>query len=178
MNLYVAPTYINLEKPTFWKHNGPKPERTSGEKKKRPSSAKQSNRMSHIGGGESSDRNREARSGSLGDEDGENINALRKIFSFTSVNLKYVFLQEQYCDSRNPILDIEMKLSSVDCEMDGPSMWQFLGVFKSGFLDRGEKSEDALLIEEAMAKDLKEFKIADLREMIDKEVKNKMGSLL
>jgi hypothetical protein len=39
--------------------------------------------------------------------------------------------------------------------MDGPSMWQFLGVFKRTFLDRGEKSIDTLLIEEARAKDLK-----------------------
>jgi len=62
--------------------------------------------------------------------------------------------------------------------MDGPSMWQFLGVFKSTFLDRGEKSEDNLLIEEARAKDLKQFKPDQLREMIDREVKGSMGSLL
>ena len=43
--------------------------------------------------------------------------------------------------------------------MDGPSLWQFLGVFKSTFLDRGEKSEDLLLIEEAKQKDLKKFKV-------------------
>ena len=43
--------------------------------------------------------------------------------------------------------------------MDGPSLWQFLGVFKSTFLDRGEKSEDLLLIEEAKQKDLKKFRV-------------------
>ena len=30
MNLYVAPTYINLEKPTFWKTNKPKVEERKG----------------------------------------------------------------------------------------------------------------------------------------------------
>lgn len=51
-------------------------------------------------------------------------------------------MEKSYCDHHNPLLDIEIKLSSVNCEMDSPSMWQFLGVFKATFLDRGEKSED------------------------------------
>lgn len=58
--------------------------------------------------------------------------------------------------------------------MDGPSLWQFLGVFKSTFLDRAEKSEDNLLIDEAKQKDLKKFKPDQLRELIDKEVKSGM----
>ena len=62
--------------------------------------------------------------------------------------------------------------------MDGPSLWQFLGVFKSTFLNRGEKSEDNLLIEESKLKDLKKFKPEQLREMIDKEVKSAMGGIL
>lgn len=62
--------------------------------------------------------------------------------------------------------------------MDGPSLWQFLGVFKSTFLDRGEKSEDSRLIDEAKQKDLKKFKRDQLRELIDKEVKSAMGGLL
>mmetsp|Transcript_16731 Transcript_16731/g.22566 ORF Transcript_16731/g.22566 Transcript_16731/m.22566 type:complete len:197 (-) Transcript_16731:804-1394(-) len=87
-------------------------------------------------------------------------------------------MEESYCDHHNPLLDIEFKLSSVNCEMDSPSMWQFLGVFKATFLDRGEKSEDQHLIEEARIRDLKSFKPEQLREMIDKEVKSAMGSLL
>lgn len=54
-------------------------------------------------------------------------------------------------------------------------MYQFLGVFKSTFLDRGEKSVDLLLTEEARAKDLKTFKLDKLREMIHNEVQSKMG---
>ena len=36
MNLYVAPTYINLEKPTFWKSNNSR----KIDEVKRPNSAK------------------------------------------------------------------------------------------------------------------------------------------
>ena len=52
------------------------------------------------------------------------------------------------------MLDIDIKLSSVECEMDGSNLWQFIGVFKSTFLDRGEKSKDVLQCEEARKKDL------------------------
>ena len=51
-------------------------------------------------------------------------------------------------------------------------------MFKSTFLDRGEKSEDVIQVEEARIKDLKKFKPEQLREMIEKEVKSAMGSLL
>ena len=76
------------------------------------------------------------------------------MLSFNQTNIKYVWLNAEQSDHQNPLLDIDIKLSSVDCEMDGPSLWQFIGVFKSPFLDRGEKSADVLLCEEARMKDL------------------------
>ena len=62
--------------------------------------------------------------------------------------------------------------------MDGPSMWRFKGVFESNFLDRGEKCDEVILVEEAMAKDLKQYRPDQLRDMIDKEVKSMMGSFM
>ena len=108
------------------------------------------------------------------------MNALRRVLTFTSVNMKFIFLDSSQIDTMQsqPILDIDFELKKVSCQMDGPSLWQFIAVFKSTFLHRGEKSEDVYLLEEAMAKDLEKYKPDQLREMIEKEVKSQMGSRL
>ena len=58
----------------------------------------------------------------------------------------------------NPKIQIDFKLKEVVSELDGPSMWHFLSVFKSIILTRGEKSEDLLLIEEGRLNDLKKYR--------------------
>jgi len=45
------------------------------------------------------------------------------VLSFRQTQMKYVFLSKSHCDHTNPLLDIDFKLSSVTCEMDGPSLW-------------------------------------------------------
>ena len=61
--------------------------------------------------------------------------------------------------------------------MDGPNMWHFASVFQSILLNRGEKSADLQLIDEAKQNELKMYKPEVLQEMIDKEVKKNMCRL-
>lgn len=92
MNLYVAPTYINLEKPTFWKPNNPKPE----EGKQMSSQQYLDGEGLHTDEEEKLDNHKLASMNDM--EDNEHINALRKVLSFSSVNLKFVFLDENSYD--------------------------------------------------------------------------------
>ena len=91
MNLYVAPTYINLEKPTFWKPNNPK-----FEESKQPGQAQQDGGEVPLPSEEDENNKPDnLLSSSFNEmEDKEHINALRKVLSFSSVNLKFVFLEE------------------------------------------------------------------------------------
>ena len=55
--------------------------------------------------------------------------------------------------------------------MDGPSMWHSYCVFQMILLSRGEKSSELVFIEEAKLRDLNSFKINELKNLIDREVK-------
>ena len=96
MHLYVAPTFINLEKPTFWNPNNSK-KQGGGAIGKRPSSEMQENDDKSIEE-ENSNTLRVMRSGSHGQEDRDDTNVLRKILSFTSMSCKYVFRGESESD--------------------------------------------------------------------------------
>jgi hypothetical protein len=51
-------------------------------------------------------------------------------------------------------------------------MWHAYCVFQMILLSRGEKSTELVFIEEAKLRDLDAFKINELRDMIDRELKN------
>ena len=168
MHLYVAPTFINLEKPTFWKPNNQQDE--SGLHRRGGSKPFDNDEKSID---EDPGTMRGMRFDGQEDRDG---NSLEKILTFTSASFKYVFRPESESDQQTPLLDINFQLKQVTCEMDGPSMWRFLGIFQATFLDRGEKSDEAQLVEEAMAKDLTQYKPEGLRDKIDNKIKSAMGS--
>lgn len=55
--------------------------------------------------------------------------------------------------------------------MDGPSMWHAVAVSQIALFGRGEKSNELVFIEEAKMRDLQAMKLAELRDLIDQELK-------
>ena len=108
------------------------------------------------------------------DQHGEENHVLRSICVFKDTRLHFEFLNDELQDFAHPKVSIGLSIKEVKCDMDGPNMWHFASVFQSILLNRGEKSADLQLIEEAKLNELKMFRPEILQTMVDKEVKKNL----
>jgi hypothetical protein len=83
---------------------------------------------------------------------------LRKILRIEGLLINVSLLQDTLVDCYNPKMAINLKISNLACEMDGPSMWHSFCVFQIILLSRGEKSSELVFIEEAKLRDLETLK--------------------
>ena len=96
---------------------------------------------------------------------------LHQILQIEDTNIQIQWLNEALVDNHHSRLAIDLLIQKLSCEMDGPSLWHCQCVFQIILLSRGEKSTELLFIEEAKLRDLDALKINQLRDMIDRELK-------
>lgn len=126
IDVYVAPTVINLVNPTFW-IQGSFPDRIL----RRPSESTIEDL--HM-------KKDNTFSAGVGDPIKWGENLLRKIVTVNDIRFIFEFLNENYVDYLNPKIYIDILIEKLNGEMNGANMWHFIYVLKAILFDRGEKA--------------------------------------
>ncbi len=69
---------------------------------------------------------------------------MRKIITVHNISFTFDFLKEEFVDSINPNLSIDILVEKLESEMNGPNMWHFIYVLKCILFERGFKTEEIL----------------------------------
>lgn len=113
MDCYVAPTFINLENPTFWVNQGNigVPRFTAP------------NKNSSFGG-TSRGYYYQQNFGSASE------NLLRKILFVNDISFNFEFLTDDFVDNNNPSLTLDIKVERVEGSVSGQDWTRFLQVLE------------------------------------------------
>jgi len=145
MDCYVAPTFINLENPTFWMNQG------------------------NIGRADFTASNHNYGQHNI---HSESENLLRKIIFANNMSLSLDFLNNDFVDNLNPKLTIDVDIERLEGSMNGTEWWRFYHVIEQIVLSRGEKAAEVILIENRRSKEMKRMKTEFIRDIINSKLKN------
>jgi hypothetical protein len=165
VDVYVAPTFINLENPTFWMNQG-----YNGSKM--PCFGGQAG--SNPGFKFSQDPNTFTDFFNDAPENfsGESENLLRKIIFANNMSINLDFLDADFVDNLNAGITMDVAIERLEGSMNGSEWWRFYHVIEQIVLSRGEKAAEVIQIENRRAKEMKRMKTDFIRDIINSKLKN------
>ena len=108
VDVYVAPTFINLENPTFWMNQGELSQESQNQDKMFDGGFK--GKFSNVV------------------NDGENL--LRKIIFANNMSINLEFLNAELVDHLNPRLTMDVNIERLEGSMNGSEWWRFYHVIE------------------------------------------------
>jgi hypothetical protein len=191
MDCYVAPTFINLENPTFWMNHD-----DSGVAFQPTSQAKrEEKKKEHVPAfsdfndsfGERKKAPVDKNTGDYWDychnsspayDDcdsppevtGENL--LRKIILFYDISFSFEFLSLELVDHQLPRLKLDILIERLEGQLNSTEWWHFCQIINAILLNRGEKAAEVTLIEKWRASELKRLNQENIRDIIFAKLKN------
>jgi len=184
MDCYVAPTFINLENPTFWINQANIGNVGMGHHTSRPfrdgmrgSSPAGKSKTNNLNAGSSGYQSSRGNFDDFFDDQTQNINVegenlLRKIIFVNDISFDFEFLKHTFVDSINPKLKLDIFMERLEGSLNGSEWWHFYHIIHQIMMSRGEKAAEVILIENRRRKQMNGMKTEFIRDIINSKLKN------